>query len=98
MAPEEYSLEDQIAIFNGAEYIVGGTGAAFTNVLFCSEGCKLICIQSFRANIPIFTTIAYSLGVEMRYCLAKTNKKSIHADYHVNIEALIKIIDCETSN
>ena len=37
-----------------------------SNLLFCNRGCKVICIKSRRTNSPLFTTIAYSQGLEMK--------------------------------
>lgn len=58
VAPETYTFCEQMALFNNADYIVGGSGAAFTNLLFCHSGCKVICFRSIRNYSPIFSTIA----------------------------------------
>lgn len=89
LAPESYTLGDQIAMFNNADFIIGGSGAAMSNLLFCNRGCKVICIKSRRTNSPIFTTIAYSQGLEMKYCigspLGSFKNNDIHASFRLNI-------------
>jgi capsular polysaccharide biosynthesis protein len=88
IAPEQYSIEDQMAMFNGAEYIVGGTGASFTNLLFCNK-CKIICIRANQCSLaPIFTTLAYSNDCVMLYYGSSNSHNSIitHANFHIDIE------------
>lgn len=92
IAPEEYSFEEQVAIFNGADFIVGGSGGAFTNLLFCHKDCKVICFRARRTNNPIFTTIAYLNGVKMRYCASNSNNTiNTHMNYLVDIKMFKKI-------
>ncbi|MEI8329807.1 MAG: glycosyltransferase family 61 protein [Chlamydiia bacterium] len=47
--PEDLSLADQIAYFHNAEVIVGEHGAAFTNLLWCRPGCRVLelCADNF---------------------------------------------------
>ncbi len=96
--PEEYDLADQIAMFNNAKIIIGGSGAAMANLLFCNKGCKVICFKSNKKNTPAFTTIAYSQGVDMRYFIGSPIKSSIgksylHVDYHINVKDLKNVVD-----
>jgi capsular polysaccharide biosynthesis protein len=37
---EELSFSDQVALFRGAEFVIGPTGAAFTNMLFASAKAR----------------------------------------------------------
>jgi capsular polysaccharide biosynthesis protein len=50
--PEDYSIDDQVAIFRSAEIIVGCTGAAFANVIFCERNPKVIEIIPLRMVTP----------------------------------------------
>jgi hypothetical protein len=87
IAPEQYSFEEQMAMFNGAEYIVGGTGAAFTNLLFCNGNCKIVCFMSFVAQAPMFNIPPYSIGcryINIRPFNANVNK--LHANFHIDID------------
>ena len=48
---EDYSLFDQISIFNNAKYIIGVHGAGMSNVVFCNIKVKIIeIIPSNRIN------------------------------------------------
>ena len=95
-APEELSFEEQVSLFHGAEIIVGGSGAALSNVLFCQPRCKLLCFYSAKVNIPIFTTIAYSFGVKIRYFIGDEEEGSYvnntHSDFLVNVLDLRKLL------
>lgn len=101
ISPEDYDLVDQISIFNGADIIVGASGAAFTNILFCKPKCKIICFQPRKVNIPAFSTIAAIIDAEMRYCLGFARTKDLHSSYDVDLtmlnDMLIKAI-CDYSN
>ncbi len=87
--PENYSIADQIAIFNQAEYIIGGIGAAFTNLLFCKEGCKILSLAKNQLPFSTFTTIAWSAGANL-INFTEVNTKcndinSIHDSYNIDI-------------
>ncbi len=41
-SPEKLSLENQIYLFKNASIILGAHGAAFTNIIFCKPGTKII--------------------------------------------------------
>ncbi len=43
--PATMSVDEQIALFRGAEVVVGSAGAAFANVLYCNPGTLIIEIQ-----------------------------------------------------
>ena len=100
VAPESLSFEEQMSLFNGAEWIVSGSGAAFTNLLFCSTGCKVECLYRNRNGFmaPIFTTPAYFNGCVVRYFKsgAIDEKAQFHANFSVDItqfESFMKTID-----
>jgi len=81
--PEKLSVADQISLFNQAEWIIGGSGAAFTNLLFCNNLAKVIIIS--RAYFPFsgFSTIAAALGIYLLYLTEEdTNKNMIRGDIH----------------
>jgi capsular polysaccharide biosynthesis protein len=95
--PEVYSLSDQIALFNNAEFIVGTTGAAFTNLLFCSNQCKILCFTNFNLKFSYFSTIASIIRMEMVYLNDNSKRVSdksyIHESFNVNINQLSAFIE-----
>ena len=63
--PDEMSLKEQIETFNGADYIVGSAGGAFTNLLYCHEGATAVIIAPPAHKLYCFTNIAFMLHVEV---------------------------------
>ncbi len=94
--PEEHSADMQISIFNNANFIVGATGAAFTNLLFCNSNCKIICLTNYPIKLSIFSTIAKFIEIEMIYLYDKSlpiNKDNyLHQDFKVDILQLENLV------
>lgn len=90
--PEKYSVAEQIEIFNNAEIIVGATGAAFSNILFCNPQCKVFCLTNYKIDLSIFSTIAKIINLEMIYFYDKSTTLSrssdLHASFKVDVSAL----------
>lgn len=87
IAPEEYSFQEQISIFNNSDFIIGGTGAAFTNLLFLKSGCKVLCIRPNVKGSPSgFTVLSAINHAYFLYYRSDENRTSdnIHQDYFVN--------------
>lgn len=61
--PDGLSLEEQIETFNGADYIAGCTGGAFTNLVYCHEGATAVIIAPPTHKLYCFTNIAFMLHV-----------------------------------
>ncbi|WP_177217124.1 glycosyltransferase family 61 protein [Pedobacter insulae] len=80
--PEDHAMSEQISIFNNAELIIGATGAAFTNILFCNDQCKVVCLTNYKLNLSIFSTIAKYVGVEMIYLFDKDLILNEDSDLH----------------
>ena len=100
LAPEKYSLEDQMTMFNGAEYIVASSGAALTNLLFVNSKCIVICFgrgsYNEKCDKPIFNTIAAINGARF-YFFPRKNRvtNNIHANFEIvcdDFEKYLKII------
>lgn len=91
LAPEHYSFEEQMALFNGAEYIVAGSGAALTNLLFVNSNCTVFCFgrstYNEKCEVPIFNTIANINGARFYYFPRKTRvADNIHVDFEIDCE------------
>lgn len=92
MYPAEHSIAGQASIFNNAEIIVGATGAAFSNILFCKKNCKIICLTNYKIDLSIFSTIASFVEANLEYLfdaklqLEKTS--DIHSNFIIDINEL----------
>lgn len=96
IVPEKLSVTDQIALFNQAECIAGGSGAAFANLLFCTKSCKAIIFSKNRLPFSGFSTIAYAVGVDIRYVTEESTKgdllKNIHDPFVIEVEKLRRLL------
>jgi capsular polysaccharide biosynthesis protein len=71
--PSEFSVEEQIVLFLNADAIIGSSGAAFANILWCKPGTKIIDIQSENAQQVWIRNL--SLQVGLRYAAYFTEAK-----------------------
>lgn len=94
VAPEEYTFEEQMKLFNDAEWIVGCSGAAFTNLLFCSPNCTSVCFDRYGTVVPVFTTPASLNGAKMYYIQSEPNSSSakLHSDFTINPDIFRKFV------
>ena len=93
--PEFLTLEQQIGLFNNAEMIIGGSGAAFTNLIYCKKGVKVIVLSKYR--IGFWQTIVDFIGGDLLY-VCETNKvnhnpKKVHDSFSIDVERLRRVID-----
>lgn len=58
VCPEELSFDEEVALFNNADVIVGVSGAAFTNIVFCHEGARIGVIQADSQSACDYSSIA----------------------------------------
>lgn len=88
--PEEYTITEQAALFHNAKFIAGGTGAAFTNLVFCSPGSNVTIFTSLNEPLSIFSTIAALKGVDLTYFSQKDLKFSslrlFQSNFEINTE------------
>ena len=91
---EKFSFHDQVSILNNCDFIVGPSGAAWTNIIFCdSEKCvKAICWGMVLKHINTWQPLANSANVELTKIFT-TNPHSYRLccnDLSENISALLK--------
>ena len=88
----DYSIYEQLLFFYNAEVIVGGSGAAFSNIFICKAHCKIICLSNYKLDISIFSTIASLKNLDLVYIIDKKlsfNKKSeLHDHFQIDINDL----------
>jgi capsular polysaccharide biosynthesis protein len=90
VAPEEMSFKEQAILFSSATHIVGPTGAALVNCIFCQSGTK-ICVLMGNHPDMIFgywAKILSPLEIEVISYFGNTvknSKRGIHADFAVDI-------------
>jgi hypothetical protein len=55
IVPEKLSFSEQVALFSEASVILGPTGAAFANIVFCSPGTHIIPITLGEGNFADYS-------------------------------------------
>lgn len=88
ISPEKYSFLEQVQLFQQAEIIVGATGAAFSNLLFCKEGSISICFVANAVKMSIFSIDASISSNHLIYLVGVptgSNRTSyeMHSDYYI---------------
>jgi len=74
---EDLSFAEQVAVMQQARVIVGPTGAAWTNLLFCRPGTRALCWMAEEyGDLSCFSHIAVEMQVQMEYILYRTGATS----------------------
>lgn len=73
--PEELSFEEEVRIFQNADVIVGPTGAALTNVVYCRKNALVAVIAPDSHRSYFFSNIAYLVEAEFMLLGADIVKK-----------------------
>ncbi|KAA1002560.1 DUF563 domain-containing protein [Paraburkholderia panacisoli] len=103
--PAQYSVDDQIAMFREADAVVGCTGAAFTNVLYCHPSARIVEIQPTHLqgiwvrNIcaivglqwtPFF---CHSLPPESPPVIGGKERPELGMSFHLDIDDLVRFVN-----
>jgi capsular polysaccharide biosynthesis protein len=84
--PETLSFLDQVRLFFHASVVVGASGAAFSNLAFCSPGATVLDLRPLIPTLPhaSFFWRNYAKECEIHYCALDTlpdgNVQSTHHD------------------
>jgi hypothetical protein len=87
---DELSIEDQVKIFSGANIIVGPSGAAWTNLVFCNKNVTLLSWLPVNAKeFSVYSSMAYNYNLRMIFLQATPDfKDQLHTSYKVSLEEL----------
>jgi len=87
--PGELTFSEQVEAFSAAKFIVGPSGAAMFNVVFCQPGTSVIDIESQRswtyAHCSFFSSLGLKYGV---FWGQAVDNRSTHAPYELDVDAL----------
>ncbi len=95
VTPERLSAVQQIRAFSSAELVVGPSGSAMFNVVFCHPGTKIIDIESEPHWIHAHRSLFASCGLQFGIFVGKSRGRSFrkhHQPWTVNIDALLSRI------
>jgi capsular polysaccharide biosynthesis protein len=96
--PERLSLHEQVDLFSSASFIVGPSGAAWTNLIFCRSGTRALCwMAGLTPNFAAYSNLASKCGVTLRYVIhktvARTTGELYSAPYSIDPDVLIRTFE-----
>lgn len=95
--PEKLSHEEQVALFTNADLLVGATGAAMANIIFCKPSTKIVILISDYKFMPYWywQNMACSVGNRVTYVLGKCTYPDahLHSDFYVKALDVLDAID-----
>lgn len=94
---EELSFDEQIRTMHHAKWIVGPTGAAWTNIVFCRPGTLSVCWMAEElGDFSAFSNIASVVGMSLIYmtyqCGSVSSAIAYKKEYSVDIKSLEDIL------
>lgn len=95
--PEKLSFLEQVGLFLNAKIVVASSGAAIANIIFCPPASRVIIFISRQKNTSYWywQNMAIASGGLVCYVLGEAvgeNKKSIHDDFYVCPDEVLKAL------
>lgn len=82
---EDLNIHEQIFIMKNADYIIGPSGAAWTNLLFSKPKAKgLSWLGTVWGDFSVFSTIAAVVDFDLYYIRNKSETTFFHEDYIID--------------
>lgn len=91
---EDLSFFEQVYMFQNVEFLIGASGAAWTNLIYVSKRTKAISwlgknVDSFSS----YSTLAKYYDCNLVFFKCKVfNQKNVHSDYNVDLQLLENLI------
>ena len=71
---EDLNYREQVELFSSASCIVGASGAALTNLVYCNPGTVFGCMIPEKYNFCIYSSLAYMVGCKVLFFDAAITK------------------------
>jgi len=94
--PHEFNLNQKAKIFSEANTIVGVGSSAFTNIIFCQPGTKVLAFGNYQRIYDLYLSrLAHYFGINLRFLVEKDIEPyNINSSYNIS---LIKVIEAYQS-
>jgi|GEM_PF-144657 acetyltransferase-like isoleucine patch superfamily enzyme/capsular polysaccharide biosynthesis protein len=95
--PEKLSFPEQILLFRNARMIIGPTGAAFANGIFCNPETEVTILMSKHEDMiyRYWRNMLAPLGIKVNYILGKIVTNShlgLHGDFEIALKDLASLL------
>lgn len=87
--PETLSHAEQVRLFHDAELVIAVTGAALTNLLFCSPSCTVIELRARDSGQSLYAGLSLQLG--LRHRMVGCDSHGSARDLTVDPEAVVSV-------
>ncbi|MBX3678159.1 MAG: glycosyltransferase family 61 protein [Rhodocyclaceae bacterium] len=95
--PERLSFSEQVRMFASADIVVGVTGAAFANLIFCRPATRIVILVSNYRQLSYWywQNIAYATGHRITYVIGVCTEwpSHPHSSYEVDIQDVLDAIN-----
>jgi len=82
---EDLNIHEQIFVMRNADYIIGASGAAWTNILFSKPKSKgLIWLGSVWGDFSVFSTLAKLVDFDLYHIRYKSQTTDFHDNFNLN--------------
>lgn len=75
---EELSIGQQIQLFSNAEHIIGSSGAAFTNLIYCKQNAIATLFFTVKVNATCFSSLGIVQGITTYHIVTEQESNNIH--------------------
>lgn len=91
---EELSIEEQAGYFKTAKFIIGITGAAWSNMIFCRNNPKAICfIPQNITQFSAFSNLAKIFAVDFYIQSYENDGDHTNSNFIINFEKFLEIFN-----
>lgn len=91
---EEMTLFEQVYLFQNVDYVIGPSGAGWTNLIYSKPGLRAISwLNENVKEFSCYSTLAKYYDCDMRFLVCKVEKiNNVQSDYMVDMHALELLI------
>jgi capsular polysaccharide biosynthesis protein len=98
VCPEELTFLEQVLLFNDADAIIGPTGAAFANIIFCNPSAKVTILIAENPDTAYFywPKLASVAALTVTYVLGRPEgppSEGVHRDFTVPEETIASFLE-----
>lgn len=90
VAPERLSHAEQVELFAHARIVIGSSGAALTNLLFCQPGTTAIELCPSTFYKPFWVGLSKQLGLD--HHVITTNQVMLYDNFRITPERVLEVV------